>query len=93
VKRFVIHPYLFYNIAAVQKQLMGIASLVKEIRRKSLSVIDSTFCINNAILCSGTNDVGHISEGVLNSPDGNILLNWPIGHFLCACFKKERNLQ
>lgn len=29
---------------------------------KRSSVIDSTYCINKAFLCSGNNDIGHIRE-------------------------------
>jgi hypothetical protein len=44
---------------------------------KSTSVIDCTHCIN---LCSQNNDVDHISEEVLNSPDGHIKIN--VDHIL-----------
>jgi hypothetical protein len=36
------------------------------------TVIDCTYCINKEMLCSGSNDVNHVSEEVLNSLDGQI---------------------
>jgi hypothetical protein len=39
---------------------------------KGWSVIDSTRCINKAILCSWSSDVNHIGEQVVNSVDGQI---------------------
>jgi hypothetical protein len=47
----VIHAHLCYSTAGIQKQFMSIASPVKEMSRKSTSIIDSTQCINCAILC------------------------------------------
>lgn len=61
-----IHLYLGYNIVVIHKQIMGIASLVKEMSGKSTSVTDSTHFINQAVLCSGSDDAGHISEEVLS---------------------------
>jgi hypothetical protein len=63
----VIRAYLGYNTVAVQKQLVGIASPIKEMSGNSSFVIDSTHCNSKAILCSGNNDVAHIIEKVLNS--------------------------
>jgi hypothetical protein len=72
----VIPAYLGYNIAAIQKQLAGIASLFKEIWGKiPTCVIDSTLHINKTILCSGSNYIDHISEEFLNSLDGQIKIN------------------
>jgi hypothetical protein len=64
----VIHAYFGYTIVAIQKQLGGTASVIKDVSGKSTSLPDFTHCINNAILCSGSNDVDHISE-VLNRLD------------------------
>jgi hypothetical protein len=44
---------------------MGIASLIKEMSGRNISVTDPTHCINKAILCSGNNHVNHVSEEVL----------------------------
>jgi hypothetical protein len=63
----VIHLYLGYNTVAIQKQLMGITSLFKEMSGKSTSVTDSTHFIHKAVLCSGSDDVGHISEEVIST--------------------------
>jgi hypothetical protein len=54
------------DIIFIQKQLMGIASLIKEMSGKK------------AILGSLSIYVDHISEKVLNSPDRQILVNWSI---------------
>jgi hypothetical protein len=43
--------------------------------RKSISVTNPTQCINKATLCSRNNDVGHISDEVLDSLAREILLN------------------
>jgi hypothetical protein len=67
----VIHAYLGYSIIALQKQLIGTALLIKEKSGNSTSITDSTHCISKATLCSGNNDVNHISEG-LNSFDKQI---------------------
>jgi hypothetical protein len=75
IKADAIDAYLCYNIAAIQKQLLGIASLIKGMSGKSTSVIGSTHCIKKAILCSGNNDVDNISEEVLNSLDGLIKIS------------------
>jgi hypothetical protein len=66
----VIHAYLGYKFVATQ--LMDIASLIKEMSGRSKSINASTHCINKPILCSGNNEVHHISEQVLNSLDGQI---------------------
>jgi hypothetical protein len=50
---------------------MGIAWLINEMSRNCISVTDSAYCINQAILYSGSNYFSHISE-VLNSPDEQI---------------------
>jgi hypothetical protein len=60
IKGNVIHACLGYNIIAIQEQLMGIASLIKEILGKSISIINSTYCVNRAILCSGNIDVKEV---------------------------------
>jgi hypothetical protein len=61
--------HLGCNITAIQKQLIGITSGIKEMSGKSTSVTDSTHCITKAILCLGINDVNCISEEVF---DGQI---------------------
>jgi hypothetical protein len=48
---------------------MGTAPLINEMLKKCTYEIDSTYCINEAILCSGNNDVDHISEEVRNNVD------------------------
>jgi hypothetical protein len=53
---------LGYNILAIQQQLMGTASLIKEMSARRTSVTDSTHCINNKILCSGKKDIDHTSN-------------------------------
>jgi hypothetical protein len=67
----VIHLYLGYKIVAFQ-HLMCSASLIKEMTIKSTSVIDSTYCIVKAVLCSGNNHVDNISEQVLSGLDVHI---------------------
>jgi hypothetical protein len=52
IKADVIHTYLCYNIVAIHKQVMDIASLIKEMSGKSISVINSTQHINLKMLCS-----------------------------------------
>jgi hypothetical protein len=42
---------------------------------KTAPRIDSTHCIHEAILCSGNNDVDHISGKFLNSVNGKIKIN------------------
>jgi hypothetical protein len=75
VVRFVIiksnmtHTYLGHNIIAVQKQLMGIVSLIYEVSVTSTCVTDSTCCISKPILCQENNDVNHISEKILRNLD------------------------
>jgi hypothetical protein len=48
----VICGCLGYDITAIQNQLMGIASLTKEMSGKSASVTYSKHCINKGISCS-----------------------------------------
>jgi hypothetical protein len=55
IKGNVIHEYLSHKIAAVQKQLVGIASLVKAMSGKSTSVSDYTHCINKETVRSESN--------------------------------------
>jgi hypothetical protein len=64
----VIYAYLVCSIIAIQKQFVGIASLIREMSRNWISKID---CLK-AFLCSGNNDVSHISEEVRNGLDGQI---------------------
>jgi hypothetical protein len=71
----VIHAYLGYNTVSIQKQLTDIAKLIKEMPGKSTAIIDSTRCINTAILCSRIHDVDHIIEEVRNTLDGIIQTN------------------
>jgi hypothetical protein len=42
LKGDVVHAYLGYNIVDIQKYLMGIASLIKEMSGKSASVLHTT---------------------------------------------------
>jgi hypothetical protein len=60
---------LSFNIVAIQKQI------IKEISRKSLSVIGYTYCIRKTILCSGNKAVGSISSEFLNILDGQIKIS------------------
>jgi hypothetical protein len=71
----VIPAYLWYNIIAIQKQLMVIGSLITEISGECTSVTDSIRCSNKAVLCFGSNDVDHIREEVVNSLDGRIKMD------------------
>jgi hypothetical protein len=60
-----MRSYLGYNIIEIQKPLMGTASLIKKTSGNNINVIDVyVFCINKSMLCSGSNDVDHISEDV-----------------------------
>jgi hypothetical protein len=69
----------------MQTQLTGIASVITEISENSLSLIDFTRCINEAVLCSRNNDVDHIREEAVKSVDGRIKVNVdPIVHRLPA---------
>jgi hypothetical protein len=69
MKGDVIHAYLDYIIAAIEKQLKGVGSLNKDMSGESTSVIDPKHCINKSNLWSGSNDVNHISQAILNSLD------------------------
>lgn len=62
----VIDACLDYNII-IEKQLMDIALLIKEISGKNSSVIDSADCINKAVFCSWNNDIYPVSEDFLYS--------------------------
>jgi hypothetical protein len=44
---------------------MNIISLIMEKSGKTMPAIDPTHCTNEAILCTGNNDVDHIREDVL----------------------------
>jgi hypothetical protein len=71
-----IDVYVGYNTSTIEKQLLGISSLIKKgTSGKSTSVIDYTHCIKKAILCLETNDVDNISEEVLCSLDGQIKIS------------------
>jgi hypothetical protein len=48
-KHDVFHAYLGYSVVAIQRNLMGTASLIKEMSIKSTSVINSTHCIHKII--------------------------------------------
>jgi hypothetical protein len=54
---------------------MDIVLINTKMSGESTSIIDSTFCSNKTILCLGNNDVDHISEGVLNSLEGQDKIN------------------
>jgi hypothetical protein len=45
-----IQTYLGYKYVAIQTQLMGMTSLLKENSGQSAAILDSTHCINTAIL-------------------------------------------
>jgi hypothetical protein len=74
MKSYVIHAYLGYNIVAVQ-QITDTISIIRQMSRWSTSVIDSTHCVNKAILCSAIHGVNHISDEVLNSLDEQIKIS------------------
>jgi hypothetical protein len=61
----VIHAHLGYSIVAIQKELMGFVSPIKELSERSIPVIDYTHYINEVMLCLGSNDVDLVSEKVL----------------------------
>jgi hypothetical protein len=73
-KGYAIHAFLGCNIIVIQKQLTGIASLIKKMSGKNASVINSTYCSNKAVVCSWNNNVDHTSE-VLNSLDRQITIS------------------
>jgi hypothetical protein len=62
--------YVAYTIVAIREQLMGIASLMEEIRGSCSYAIDSTYSFTKAISYSGNTCVYHISEEVLSSFNG-----------------------
>jgi hypothetical protein len=62
-----IYVCLCYNFVSIQKQLIGIASLINEMSGESASIIYSTHCINKTILCPINFIINHISEEVLNT--------------------------
>jgi hypothetical protein len=51
MKSRVIDAYLSYNITGIQKQLLCIASLVKEAPGKGESATDPPLCITKAVSC------------------------------------------
>lgn len=75
MKSKVIRAYLGYNIVLIQKQLMDIASLIKNTSNRSTSITDSTHCFNYEILYSGGNNVSHIIEEVRSSVHGQIKIS------------------
>jgi hypothetical protein len=75
VKDDVICAYLAYNIAAIKKQFVSIASL-------RISLMNSTQRTGKAILSLGSSVVGHISSQASSS---KILLHSSIR----ACLEKE----
>jgi hypothetical protein len=74
IKDYVIHVHLGCNFVAIQGQHIDMASLNKVMSGRSITVTDSTHCINKAVIVSENNNIDHINE-VLNSIDGNILLS------------------
>jgi hypothetical protein len=70
MKGDIFHAHFPYNFADTQQLLSGITSLIKETLENSISLTESTHCINKSIL-SSANDNDHISE-VLYSPGGQI---------------------
>jgi hypothetical protein len=77
----VIHVYFGYRILRIQNQLMGTAPVIQEMSGKSKSATDYTRYVIKAILCSRSNDFGHIREEVIKRLDGQILFNWSIWAF------------
>jgi hypothetical protein len=73
----VMHAYecMGYDVAAIQNQLMGIASQVKEMPVRTEHEIGSTYCVNRVILWSESNHVNHISEEVLSNLEGQIKIS------------------
>jgi hypothetical protein len=51
--------------------LMGITSLIAELSGESTDVTHSSLSSNKQILCSGSDDVEHISTEILHSLDVN----------------------
>jgi hypothetical protein len=67
-----LSQYLSYKIVAVQKEGMGIGSLIKITSGKNTSATDCTHCIHIANSCSGNIDINHINENVYNNIDEQI---------------------
>jgi hypothetical protein len=67
MKSNVVHAYLGSAVNSIQKQPLNITSLINDTSVKDpTSVIYSIHCIIKAILCSGCNDVEHISEKIFD---------------------------
>jgi hypothetical protein len=66
-----IHAYLGYSFVP---NLIGIASLDKEMSGNNTYVIHSKHCINKKMLDSGCNYIDHISDEALNTHEGKINL-------------------
>jgi hypothetical protein len=64
--------YLCSSADAVSESLICTALLIRGTSGESLSAIDSAHYISKVILCPRHNDVHHISEDVLNSPDAQV---------------------
>jgi hypothetical protein len=74
----VTHAHLGYNIVAIQKQLMCIALLIKEILGNGTFFMYSSHSIKKEMLRSASTDVEHMSEEFLGNVDVQILMNWSI---------------
>lgn len=66
---------LGHDTIAIQKQHMDFASVIKDKSGNSISITDSTHCINKTNLWSGKNDDNHINEVVLNDLDRQIKIS------------------
>jgi hypothetical protein len=66
------HARLGCHIIYVTKQFISSTSLIREIRGKSMFVVDSIHCIKDINFCPSSNDINRISEEVLNGLDEQI---------------------
>jgi hypothetical protein len=67
--------YLGYKIVVIQIHLQGFVSLIEERSGNTMSVIESTRCINEAIIYSRISDVGHDSEELFKCFDRKIKIS------------------
>jgi hypothetical protein len=66
------HACLGSVIVANPKQFTSTVPLIQEISGENLFAIDSTLCINKAILCPRRDDADHVSEEVHNRLNGQV---------------------
>jgi hypothetical protein len=74
IKGVVIYASSGYDLVAIQQTITVTASITKKMPGKSISLTDSTCCINKAILFLASIAVDYIEE-VLTSLDGQIKIN------------------